>query len=128
FVMACVASALAWRTLSLSDWIDPSMAHAGSRGAPLGDAAELGTAEPAPAETAKPTAGSGWRVRHEGHVPLPGGVLFLPASFDPGAEGYDLVIHFHGNTQIVRESFEHAGINAAVAVINHGIRSAAYRT
>lgn len=71
---------------------------------------------------------SPWKIRHEGHIPIKGGVLYAPATFVPGADGsYDLIVHFHGNTSVVRESVEVAGINAMVAVVNLGIGSAVYR-
>jgi hypothetical protein len=67
-------------------------------------------------------------LQHEGYLPLRGGVLIAPNSFKPRTSDYDLVIHFHGNVSIVRKSLEHAGINAALAVINLGERSKVYRT
>ncbi len=33
---------------------------------------------------------------------------------------YDLIVHFHGNTAIVKESVEHSRLNAVLAVINVG--------
>ncbi len=78
-------------------------------------------AEPAP-ET------SGWTVSHEGRIAIAGGVMFLPKTFVPAPDGaYDLILHFHGNANIVLESIEHAGLNAVVGVVNWGIRSAPYR-
>ncbi len=67
-------------------------------------------------------------LQHEGYLPLRGGVLIAPNTFKPRTSDYDLVIHFHGNVSIVRQSIEHAGINAALAVINLGERSKVYRT
>ncbi|WP_437938630.1 hypothetical protein [Sorangium sp. So ce341] len=65
-------------------------------------------------------------IRHDGYASIRGGVLFTPETFRPTGSSYDLVIHFHGNTQLVRESAEVAGLNAAIAVINLGIGSGAY--
>ncbi|WP_437636179.1 hypothetical protein [Sorangium sp. So ce854] len=65
-------------------------------------------------------------IRHDGYASIRGGVLFTPESFQPAGSSYDLLLHFHGNTQLVRESAEVAGLNAAVAVINLGIGSGAY--
>jgi hypothetical protein len=65
-------------------------------------------------------------IRHEGYASIRGGVLFTPESFAPTGSSYDLLVHFHGNTQLVRESAEAAGLNAAVAVINLGIGSGPY--
>lgn len=66
------------------------------------------------------------KIRHEGYASLRGGVLFTPDTFNPAGSSYDLLLHFHGSTQLVRESAEVAGLNAAVAVINLGISSGAY--
>ncbi len=65
-------------------------------------------------------------IRHDGYASIRGGVLFTPETFTPTGSSYDLVLHFHGSTQLVRESAEVAGLNAAVAVINLGIGSGAY--
>lgn len=66
-------------------------------------------------------------VRRDGHVPLDDGVLLLPKSFRPEAGGYDLIIHFHGDVAIVKESVTHANLNAALAIINVGVNSGPYR-
>jgi hypothetical protein len=127
-ITACLATAIAWRTLDVSEWITPRLTTEVSSKHGSALLAKPSEATPTPATTAKPSKpATGWTIRHDGHVPIPGGVLLLPPGFAPDADGYDLVVHFHGNVQIVRESFEHAKINAAVAVINHGIRSAVYR-
>lgn len=65
-------------------------------------------------------------VRHEGYAPIPGGVLYLPSSFSSQDGAYDLLLHFHGNTRLVVESAEHAGLNAAVAIVNWGAGSGLY--
>ncbi len=66
-------------------------------------------------------------LRREGHVSVPGGILVLPETFQPGTDGaYDLLVHFHGNTSVVRESAVAANLDAAVAIINLGIGSAPY--
>ncbi|MFO0550834.1 MAG: hypothetical protein U0271_20765 [Polyangiaceae bacterium] len=66
-------------------------------------------------------------IRRDGYVSIPGGILVLPTSFHPAADGsYDLLLHFHGNTAVVRESAEVVHLDAAVAIINLGIGSAPY--
>lgn len=55
-----------------------------------------------------------------------GGVLFVPETFSSEDGSYDLYLHFHGNTHVVLESAEHAGLNALVAVVNLGVNSAPY--
>ena len=81
------------------------------------------TAAPAPAREASHEVA----LRRDGHVSIPGGILVFPSSFHPKADGsYDLLIHFHGNTRVVKESAEVASLNAAVAIVNLGIGSAPY--
>ncbi|WP_437279504.1 hypothetical protein WME90_02810 [Sorangium sp. So ce375] len=81
---------------------------------------------PAPATLPPSPATPPPAIRHDGYASIRGGVLFTPETFRPTGSSYDLLLHFHGNTQLVRESAEVAGLNAAVAVINLGIGSGAY--
>jgi len=84
-----------------------------------------GTSAVASART--PSAGP-FRVKHSGYVPINGGLLIAPTSFTPEADGsYDLLIHFHGDVGVVRESVEYVGLNAALAIINLGVMSGVYR-
>lgn len=123
---ACVGTAIAWRQ-TMKDFVLPPAL--GATAAMQGAAPE--TAAPATpvalpvAEKKAPT--TGWMVTHEGHVPIEGGVLHLPKTFEPSSGDYDLIVHFHGDVAIVKESVEHAGLNAALAIINVGIRSGPYR-
>jgi len=101
--------------------------------APPGDPSAAPLAESAaPRTIAEPTApmqpktGS-FSVTYDGHVPIDGGVLHIPNTFRPREGGYDLVIHFHGDVRIVRESVERANVNAVLAIVNWGIRSVPYR-
>src|SRR5262249_48405738 len=55
-----------------------------------------------------------------------GGVLVLPPSFASADGTYDLVLHFHGNTDLVEESFAVSKLNAAVLIQNLGIGSGPY--
>lgn len=81
-------------------------------------------AEPEPTEPPAPAASP---LRRDGHVSVPGGIVVFPSSFTPDEDGsYDLYVHFHGNTAVVRESAEVAKLDAAVAIINLGIGSAPY--
>jgi hypothetical protein len=62
-----------------------------------------------------------------GRAPMSGGVLYIPSAFTAGSDGnYDLVVHFHGNTDLVTESYETAQLDAVVAVLNLGIGSGKY--
>jgi hypothetical protein len=62
----------------------------------------------------------------ERRSPLAGGLFTLPPAFHSRDGAYDLVIHFHGNTELVEESFELSGLNAAVVIMNLGIGSGPY--
>ncbi len=65
-------------------------------------------------------------VQREGYAHIPGGVLYVPDTFASEDGAYDLYLHFHGSIRVVRESAEHVGLNAAVAVVNLGKNSAPY--
>jgi hypothetical protein len=58
--------------------------------------------------------------------PLAGGLLMLPPSFHSPDGKYDLVLHLHGNTDLVEESFAIAGVNAVVVIMNLGNGSGPY--
>lgn len=58
--------------------------------------------------------------------PLSNGFVILPPSFTSEDGAYDLVVHFHGHTKLVEESFTQAGVNAVLAVVNLGVGSAPY--
>lgn len=91
------------------------------------EALVFGSAEPLGAEPAEEEGETAVEVRREGHVSVPGGILVFPSTFQPTTDGsYDLIVHFHGNTAVVRESVEVAKLNAVVAIINLGIGSAPY--
>jgi hypothetical protein len=65
-------------------------------------------------------------VNRDGYGHIPGGVVFVPSTFASADGSYDLYLHFHGNTRVVLESAEHAGLDAIVAVVNLGVNSAPY--
>jgi hypothetical protein len=67
-----------------------------------------------------------YKLKREGHVPAGGGVLYVPPSFRSDDGSFDLIVHFHGNTQLVEESVGAAKINALVLVINAGTGSGPY--
>lgn len=80
----------------------------------------------APAELTLPAEPEQADIQREGHFTIPGGIAALTDSFRPDGDAYDLVLHFHGNTAVVRESLDVAKINAAVGIINLGLRSGPY--
>ncbi len=85
-------------------------AHAGRRGGPAAPAGPRADAH----------------VNRDGYGHIPGGVVFVPSTFSSADGSYDLYLHFHGNTRVVLESAEYAGLNAIVAVVNLGVNSAPY--
>ncbi|UQA56237.1 hypothetical protein [Polyangium aurulentum] len=65
-------------------------------------------------------------LNRTGPTMIAAGVLYVPDSFSSKDGSYDLVVHFHGNAQLVTESISLAGLNALVLVINVGIGSGVY--
>jgi hypothetical protein len=65
-------------------------------------------------------------LAREHRSPLAGGLLTLPPAFRSEDGAYDLVIHFHGNTDLVEESFALSGLNAVVVIMNLGVGSGPY--
>jgi hypothetical protein len=66
------------------------------------------------------------RFDRKGRSPVAGGLMFIPPAFASEDGGYDLVIHFHGNYDVVEESFGLAKLNAVVVVMNLGNGSGPY--
>lgn len=82
------------------------------------DSVEL---EPAPAD---PTP---FRMLNRKTAQIPWGVIYFPTSFFTRDSGdYDLVVHFHGNPDLVTECYERGNVDAVVAVINMGMGSGLY--
>jgi hypothetical protein len=110
-----------------------AVADVSPKGAPAAFPAPEPSASPLPAPAAPPRADplpaaprADALVQRTGHASIPGGVLFMPETFASADGAYDLYLHFHGNTRVVLESAEYAGLNAAVAVVNLGVNSAPY--
>ncbi|HEY6728364.1 MAG TPA: hypothetical protein VI197_30345 [Polyangiaceae bacterium] len=59
-------------------------------------------------------------MKRGSHIGLERGVLYAPASFESADGQFDLVLHFHGNTDLVEQSVASAKLNALVAIINVG--------
>jgi hypothetical protein len=62
----------------------------------------------------------------QGRSPVAGGLLIVPPSFKSADGTFDLVIHFHGNTDLVEESIGAAKVNAVLVIYNLGIGSGPY--
>jgi hypothetical protein len=65
-------------------------------------------------------------LARKGRSPLAGGLLTLPKAFASADGSYDLVIHFHGNTDLVEESFDRLPLSAVVVILNLGNGSGPY--
>jgi hypothetical protein len=79
-------------------------------------------AKPADAPLARADA----KLVRAGFSPIATGVLGLPPSFTSADGAYDLLIHFHGNTELTMDNVGVAGVNAAVLIVNLGIGSGIY--
>lgn len=79
---------------------------------------------------AVPTAAPGPRAdaqfERAGRSPIAGGIFTVPSGFASADGTYDLLIHFHGNTQLVEESLSVSGINLVGVMVNLGIGSGVY--
>jgi hypothetical protein len=91
---------------------------------PVTPASMEGPAPDSPSIVPLPRADA--HVNRDGYGHIPGGVVFVPSTFSSDDGVYDLYLHFHGNTRVVLESAEYAGLNAVVAVVNLGVNSAPY--
>ncbi len=121
-VAVCVGSAIAYRSVKASGLATTSLGAPASLKSPRPSGLEV-----TPAVSTAPSNPSGWAIKHDGYVPIDGGVLIAPKSFSTTDGSYDLVIHFHGDVEIVRASMEHAKVNAMLAIINLGVGSVPYR-
>ena len=74
----------------------------------------------------KPAPPADAALVRERRSPVSGGLLTLPPAFHSADGAYDLVIHFHGNTDLVEESFAASGLNAVVIIMNLGTGSGPY--
>lgn len=82
---------------------------------------------PEPPPTAKADAKrADARMTRGAHVRIPRGVLYAPPDFQSPDGQFDLIIHFHGNVEMVEQSVAAAKVNALVAVINVGDGSGVY--
>ena len=77
-----------------------------------------------PSVAAPPRADAALSRAHRS--PVAGGLLSIPPSFQSKDGAYDLVIHFHGNTDLVEESLTTSGLNAVFVIMNLGNGSGRY--
>lgn len=81
---------------------------------------------PPPAPAVPPGERADAKLDRAGYTLASAGALFVPSSFHSADGAYDLLIHFHGNAELVAESASAAGLDAVLLVINTGIGSASY--
>lgn len=60
------------------------------------------------------------------HLKVRRGVLYVPPDFESEDGQFDLLIHYHGNVQMVEESVALAKLNALVLIYNYGEGSGKY--
>jgi hypothetical protein len=78
----------------------------------------------APARAAPPRADDA--LARDRRSPVAGGLLTIPPAFRSPDGAYDLVIHLHGNTDLVEESYAISGLDAVVVILNLGNGSGVY--
>lgn len=101
-------------------------AVADDRASPL-DAAALRGSLVAPAKAEEPATPI--KINHDWFEPVPGpGMEWFPSTFETTDGSYDLIIHFHGNPEVVKESVEVAKLNAVLVTLNIGIGSGTYES
>jgi len=64
--------------------------------------------------------------QRDGRSPFSGGYLAITPDFASADGVYDVVIHFHGNTELVEQSLGYAKIGAVFVPQNYGVGSAPY--
>src|SRR5262245_26470171 len=98
----------------LSPHIDGRMSHA------LGVRGFHGVQGAPPEAEAKDQPRADLELKKDSQTFLPGGVLYIPPSFESADCGFDLFIHFHGNVELVQDSVRESKLNALAYVINLG--------
>ncbi|MDI1445277.1 hypothetical protein [Polyangium sp. 6x1] len=83
---------------------------------------------PTPEARVEPQARADRDLSRDGYTLVSAGALFVPSSFASADGTFDLLIHFHGNAELVAESVAAAGLSALVLVVNVGVGSGAYDT
>jgi hypothetical protein len=82
--------------------------------------------DPPAAAPAPPVARADEALDRRGRTAFSGGYLALTPDFASPDGVYDLVIHFHGNTELVEQSLGHARIGAVFVPQNLGVGSGPY--
>jgi hypothetical protein len=83
-------------------------------------------ADPVPVPAPVPSARADERLDRHGRTAFSGGYLALTPDFSAPDGIYDVVIHFHGNTELVEQSLAYAHIGAVFVPQNLGVGSGPY--
>ncbi len=88
---------------------------------------ELPASSPDPQPSpSPPTPRADEKLQRSGRTAFADGYLTLLPGFSSPDGVYDVVFHFHGNTELVEESLAHVGINAVFVPQNLGVGSGPY--
>lgn len=91
-------------------------------------AAEVTPSSQIAASKPPPPARADEKLDRKGHTAFAGGYLAITPDFTSADGTYDLVIHFHGNTELVEQSLAYAKIGAVFVPQNLGLGSGVYET
>jgi hypothetical protein len=120
--LAVIAVAVMATTLLASATAEPERA-------PIRVAATEQTSAPAvapPKTEIPPEERADYKLKRDGRSPVSGGVLTVSPAFRSDDGAFDLIVHFHGNTELVQESIGAAKLNALILVVNLGTGSGVY--
>jgi hypothetical protein len=86
----------------------------------------VGLTDPPPPLPAQRVSRADAAFQRDGRSPFSGGYLAITPDFSSPDGVYDVVVHFHGNTELVEQSLAYAGIGAVFVPQNYGVGSAPY--
>jgi hypothetical protein len=109
FVAVATTSALTW---GVSEVTRP-LVTSKPRAAPRASVSAVASTSPQP-------GAADARLKRGTHANVGRGVLYAPPALSAPDGRFDLVIHYHGNTELVEQSFAAAKVNALVLIVNYG--------
>jgi hypothetical protein len=120
--LVLVVSATAGITWGVSEASKPLVKLVVPKPPPAPSAAPTAEPPPEPEETQRADE----KVKPGSRVVMDDGVLYVPPAFRSEDGRFDLVIHYHGNPEMVERSLDRAGVNAIAQIINYGDGSGRY--
>ncbi len=93
---------------------------------PVPAAAAIAADEPVVTPAGAPPERADARLARANRSPIAGGLLTILPAFQSPDGAYDLVIHFHGNTDLVEESYAASNLGAVLVTLNLGVGSGPY--